>query len=65
MMSALEDQPTGRPKSPSDPEKQKLNERIQELEQQVRKQQQREQIQEMLREWEEREDLPPSKKNLR
>ena len=65
MMSALEDQPSGRPKSPIDVEKQNLNDRIQQLEQQVREQQQREQIQEILREWEEREDLPPSKKNPR
>ena len=35
LLSALEDQPTGRPKSPTDPEKETLQRRVQQLEQQV------------------------------
>lgn len=65
MMSALEDQPSGRPKIPIDPEKQKLNDRVRELEQQVQQHQQKEELREILSQWEDREDLPPSKKNPR
>jgi len=65
MMSALEDQPSGRPKNPSDPEKQKLNDRIEELEQQVQEQQRREELHQIVSEWMDRKDLPPSKKNPR
>ena len=35
LLLALEDQPTGRPKSPTDPEKETLQRRVQQLEQQV------------------------------
>lgn len=63
LLAALENQPTGRPKSPTDPEKQALQRRVQQLEQQVLEHQQREQLRQLLRQWEQREDLPPAKKN--
>ena len=37
LLSALEDQPTGRPKTPTDPEKEALQRRVQQLEQQVQR----------------------------
>ena len=63
LLSALEDQPTGRPKTPTDPEKEKLQRRVEQLEQQVQHQQQREQLRQLLNHWAEQEDLPPAKKN--
>ena len=62
LLSALEDQPTGRPKTPTDPEKEALQRRVQQLEQQVQEQEQKEQLRQLLDQWE-REDLPPAKKN--
>lgn len=63
LLAALENQPTGRPKAPTDPEKEHLQRRVQQLEQQVREHQQREQLRQLLSQWEQREDLPPAKKN--
>ena len=63
LLSALEDQPTGRPKTPTDPEKAALARRVEQLEQQVQQQEQREQLRQLLNQWERRDDLPPSKKN--
>jgi len=63
LLSALEDQPTGRPKTPTDPEKEKLQRRVEQLEQQVQQQQQREQLRQLLSQWEQRTDLLPAKKN--
>ena len=65
MMNALEDQPSGRPKNPVDAEKQTLNDRIQQLEQQLQQHQQREELRQILSQWKDRQDLPPSKKNPR
>ncbi len=62
LLSALEDQPTGRPKTPADPEKEALQRRVQQLEQQVQVQVQKEQLRQLLDQWD-REDLPPAKKN--
>ncbi len=62
LLSALEDQPTGRPKTPTDPEKIKLQHRVQQLEQQMQHQQQREQLRQLLSRWEQRTVLPPAKK---
>ena len=62
LLAALEDRPTGRPKNPSDPEKEKLQRRVQQLEQQVQRHQQREQLRQLLRQWDQRTDLPPAKK---
>lgn len=63
LLSALENQPTGRPKIPTDPEKEALQRRVQQLEQQIQQQQQREQLRQLLNQWEQRTDLPPAKKN--
>ena len=63
LLSAVEDQPTGRPKTPTDPEKAALQRQVQQLEQQVLEHQQREQLRQLLQQWEQREDLPPAKKN--
>jgi transposase-like protein len=65
MMSALEDQPSGRPRIPIDPEKQKLNDRVKELEQQVQQHQRMDDLRQIVSEWMDQEDLPPSKKNPR
>ena len=65
LLSALEDQPAGRPKTPTDPEKEKLQRRVQQLEQEAQRQQQREQLRQLLNEWAERKDLPPVKKKPR
>ena len=62
LLSSLENQPTGRPKTPTDPEKEKLQRRVQQLEQQVQQQEQREQLRQLLNQWAEK-DLPPAKKN--
>src|SRR5215469_11674498 len=43
LLSSLEDQPTGRPKTPTDPEKEQLQHRVEQLEQQVQAYQQQEQ----------------------
>jgi len=63
LLTALEDQPTGRPKSPTDPEKETLQRRVQQLEQQVQLYEEKEQLRQLLNQWAAREDLPPAKKN--
>ena len=63
LLSALKDQPTGRPKKPADPEKEQLQLRVKQLEQQVQHQQQREQLRQLLRQWDQPGKLPPAKKN--
>ena len=63
LLSAVTDQPTGRPKTPADPEKAALQRRVQHLEQEVQQHQQREQLRQLLHQWAQREDLPPAKKN--
>ena len=65
LLTALEDQPTGRPKLPTDPEKETLQARVHHLEQQVQLYQQKEQLRQLLHQWEQRRDLPPAKKNSR
>jgi hypothetical protein len=65
LLTALEDQPTGRPKQPTDPEKEQLQRRVQQLEQQVQHQEQREQLRVLLSQWEKKDNLPASKKNLK
>ena len=62
-LTALENQPTGRPKTPTDPEKAALQHRVQQLEQEVQQHQQREQLRQVLSQWDQRKDLPPAKKN--
>lgn len=63
LLASLADQPTGRPKSPTDPEKQALQNRVKQLEQQVQQYQQQEQLRQVLQTWAAKGDLPPSKKN--
>jgi transposase len=62
LLSALENQPTGRPKTPTDPEKEQLQHRVQQLEQQIQQQEQKEQLRQLLNQWAQRENLPPAKK---
>jgi transposase len=63
LLRALEDQPTGRPRNPTDPEKEALQRRVQQLEQQVQAQEQKEQLRQLRNQWLARDDLPPAKKN--
>lgn len=63
LLKAVEDQPTGRPRTPTDPEKELLQRRVQQLEQQVQHQEHKEQLRQLLNQWAEQEDLPPAKKN--
>jgi len=65
LLRALEDQPTGRPKGPTDPEMQTLQRRVQQLEQQVQHYEQKEKLRQLVNEWEESrsERNPPAKKN--
>ena len=50
LLRALEDQPKGRPKGKSDPEKQTLQNRVKELEEQVQAFQEKEQLRQKLKE---------------
>jgi transposase-like protein len=50
MLTALEDQPKGRPKGESDPEKETLQSRVTELEEQVQLFQEREELRQMVAE---------------
>jgi transposase-like protein len=50
MLSALEDQPKGRPKGESDPDKETLQARVTELEEQVQLFQEREKLRDMVNE---------------
>lgn len=61
LLASLEDQPTGRPKTPTDPEKEQLQHRVEQLEEQVLDYQQKEQLRQLLNQWEQSQ-LPPSKK---
>jgi transposase len=63
LLASLADQPTGRPRTPTDPEKEKLQSRVEQLEQQVQEYQQQEQLRQLLQRWAARDDLPPVKKN--
>src|SRR5262252_1395467 len=63
VLNSLEDQPTGRPTTPTDPEKEKLQSRVKQLEQRVQVYEQKEQLRQVLNEWAARDDLPPAKKN--
>lgn len=62
LLASLEDQPTGRPKTPTDPEKEQLQHRVEQLEEQVLDYQQKEQLRRLLNQWEQSQ-VPPSKKN--
>ena len=53
LVRSLEDQPTGRPAAPKDPEKEHLQRRVQELERQVRLHETREELRALLKQMEE------------
>jgi|ERR1043165_5411702 len=53
MLQALEDQPPGRPSQTTDPQKDHLQDRVQELERQVRLYEQRDALRKLLKEMEE------------
>jgi transposase len=53
LLNALQDQPPGRPKGITDPEKDQLQSRVQELERQVRLYEQRDQLRALLKQMEE------------
>jgi len=65
LLQALEDQPAGRPRSPIDPDKQKLHSRVEQLEAQLRRYEQQEQLRQILNQWEAAGSSPepPAKKN--
>ena len=64
LINALEDQPAGRPREATDPEKDQLKDRVQELERKVRLYEEREKLRALLKQLEE-SDSPGSstKKN--
>src|SRR5579872_1612181 len=51
MLQSLEDQPTGRPRTPTDPEKETLQQRVEQLEQQVQEYEQKDQLRQLLNQW--------------
>lgn len=53
LLSALQDQPPGRPKGTTDPEKDRLQSRVEQLERQVRLYEQREELRKLLKQMEE------------
>ena len=53
LLNALQDQPPGRPKGITDPEKDQLKTRVEELERQVRLYEQRDQLRALLKQMEE------------
>ena len=63
LLSALQDQPAGRPKAPSDPEKDQLKIRVEELERKVRLYEERDQLRALLKQMESRDDRDSTKKN--
>src|SRR5262245_60739274 len=62
LLAALQDHPTGRPRTPTDPEKEALLRRVQQLEQQIQIHEEKEQLRQLLNRWAARDDLPPAKK---
>ena len=65
LLAALEDQPRGRPKRPSDPEKEQLHRRVKELEAQLRLYEQTERLRKLVKEIEEPPSGSSPKKKLR
>ena len=63
LLNALQDQPPGRPKGTTDPEKDQLKTRVEELERQVRLYEQRDNLRQLLKEMESRDDRDSTKKN--
>lgn len=66
LMRALEDQPAGRPANSTDPEKDQLKSRVEQLEHQVRLHEQRDKLRSLLKQMEESDSTDSStKKNSR
>jgi transposase-like protein len=63
LLHALQDQPPGRPKGTTDPEKDQLRSRVEQLERQVRLYEQRDHLRQLLKAMESREDRDSTKKN--
>ena len=63
LLNALQDQSPGRPKATSDPEKDQLKTRVEELERQVRLYEQRDALRTLLKQMESRPDRDSTKKN--
>ena len=63
LLNALQDQPAGRPKGTTDPEKDQLQSRVEELERQVRLYEQRDALRTLLKQMESRPDRDSTKKN--
>jgi transposase len=62
LLRSLENQPTGRPRSPVNPEKAQLQHRVKQLEQQVQVYEQKEKLRLLLNQWAARPGLPSAKK---
>jgi len=63
LLHALQDQPAGRPKGTTDPEKDQLKSRVEELERQVRLYEQRDELRMLLKQMESRGHRDSTKKN--
>ena len=63
LLHALEDQPPGRPKGTTDPEKDQLQARVEQLERQVRLYEQRDHLRQLLKQMESRDGRDSTKKN--
>src|SRR3974390_2026713 len=63
LLTALADRPAGRPKGATDPEKEQLQSRVEQLEHQVRLYEQREALCKLLKQMESRSDRDSTKKN--
>jgi transposase-like protein len=63
LLNSLEDQPKGRPPSETDPEKEQLQNRVNELEKKVRLYEERDQIRTLLKQMESRDNRDSTKKN--
>jgi len=62
LLNALEDQPAGRPKGTTDPEKDQLQDRVEELERKVQLYEEREKLRTLLKEMEESDSSGSSTK---
>ena len=63
LLNALQDQPPGRPKGTTDPEKDQLKSRVEQLERQVRLYEQRDNLRTLLKQMESRSERDSTKKN--
>jgi len=63
LLNALQDEPPGRPKGTTDPEKDQLKSRVEQLERQVRLYEQRDNLRTLLKQMESRSERDSTKKN--